>query len=251
MLTEERHQKILDILERKGSVTASELVIGLDTSESTIRRDITLLAQEGKLKKVHGGAIALEQSSYTARDDEVELRKQRHIEEKLQIARYAAGLIQDGDFVFLDAGTTTLLMIDFIEAKEVSFVTNAIEHARLLTQKGYTTYLVGGEFKPATEAIVGEEAVDSLRKYNFTKGFLGTNGITRSSGFTTPELKEAMLKRQAIASSGETYILADASKFGEIAPITFGEMQDAMIITDKIPQEQYKKGNRIVEVENL
>jgi DeoR family fructose operon transcriptional repressor len=60
-----------------------------------------------------------------------------------------------------------------------------------------------------------------------------------------------MLKRQAIASSGETYILADASKFGEIAPITFGEMQDAMIITDKIPQEQYKKGNRIVEVENL
>lgn len=251
MLTEERHQRILDILERKGSVTAAELMQGLDASESTIRRDLHTLAAQGKLKKVHGGAIAAEYSGYATTDDEVELRKERNIKEKLAIARYAAGLIREDDFVFLDAGTTTLLMVDFIEAAGASFVTNGIEHARLLARRGLTTYLVGGEFKATTEAIVGEEAVTSLAKYNFTKGFLGTNGITFAQGFTTPEVREAMLKHQAMCSSREVYVLADAAKFGEIAPISFGTLEDGIILTDGKLPEEYKTMQQIVEVNSI
>ena len=94
----------------------------------------------------------------------------------------------------MDAGTTTELMIDYITAKNVIFVTNSFAHAKHLSQKGYTTYILGGEFKPVTEAIVGEEAIISLDKYNFTKGFWGANGVTKGNGFTTPDVKEAMVR---------------------------------------------------------
>jgi DeoR family fructose operon transcriptional repressor len=251
MLTEGRHRIILEVLSKKGSVTVAELMAGLDSSESTIRRDLNTLAKEGRLKKVHGGAMAMEQSGYTFKDDDIAIRMKRAVPEKLRIGKYAASLIEDGDFVFIDAGTTTLMMLEYIESRDASFVTNAIEHARMLTKKGFNAYLVGGELKPTTEAIVGEEAVESLRKYNFTKAFLGTNGISVKNGFTTPELKEAMIKRQGMLSARDVYVLADATKFGEIAPVTFGRLQDAVILTDRVPQEQYKKGNRIVEVEEV
>lgn len=85
-------------------------------------------------------------------------------------------------------------MIDFITARQAVFVTNAITHAKKLAQKGCTVYILGGEFKAITEAIVGEEAVSSVEKYNFTKGFWGANGISMQRGFSTPELKEALVK---------------------------------------------------------
>jgi DeoR family fructose operon transcriptional repressor len=92
------------------------------------------------------------------------------------------------------------------------------------------------KFKHTTEAIVGEEAIVSLEKYNFTKGFFGANGITKKNGFTTPEVKEAMVKRKAMESCKSCYVLADESKFGEISAISFGALEDATIITNKIPK---------------
>ena len=89
-------------------------------------------------------------------------RRERNKGAKEKIAQYAAGLIGPGDFVYIDAGTTTDLMIDFITARQAVFVTNAITHAKKLAQKGCTVYILGGEFKAITEAIVGEEAVSSI-----------------------------------------------------------------------------------------
>lgn len=246
MLTVERQRKILDAVNSKGSVTVSELMDELEASESTVRRDLQAMDRAGKLIKVHGGAIALG-DKYATTDDVVELRKERNKNEKLSIAKYAASLVKDNDFVYLDAGTTTEEMIDFLKCKNAKFVTNAIEHARKLAAKGFTTYLLGGEFKAATEAIVGDEALANLEKYNFTKGFFGTNGLTMNNGFTTPEPKEAMIKREAMKSTKEAYVLMDSSKFDQVAAITFAPAESAVVITDRKDKGKYK-GIKIIVV---
>ncbi len=247
MLGEERQQAILAAVEQRHSVSVQELMQLLDISESTIRRDLNALDKEGRLVKVHGGAMAIG-GSFHVKDDAVEYRKEINREEKIEIARYAAALIEDQDVVYMDAGTTTELMIDYITAKNVIFVTNSFAHAKHLSQKGYTTHILGGEFKPITEAIVGEEAIISLDKYNFTKGFWGANGVTKVNGFTTPDVKEAMVKKKSMQKTKERYVLCDSSKFGEICSISFAEFKSARIITTKIENNEYRGMKNITEV---
>lgn len=247
MLTEERQNIIAALVESKGSMTVQQLMEELHASESTIRRDLNALDASGRIVKVHGGAVALD-AIYNTRDDEVALRKGRNRESKLEIAKYAATLIQANDFVYLDAGTTTELMIDFITEKSATFVTNAVSHAKKLSQLGYQTYILGGEFKAATEAIVGDEAVEGISKYNFTKGFLGSNGVNVERGFSTPDVKEAMLKREAIRHCEECYILCDSSKISKISCVSFGRFDQATILTTTLKDDEYRKYKNIVEV---
>ncbi len=247
MLTEERFARILSMLESMGSVTVQQLMTELNASESTIRRDLNTLDAEGRLTKVHGGAI-LKSGRYSTYDENSISRKEKNKEEKLKIAKYAAELMEPGDFVYLDAGTTTELMIDFVSAKQVVFVTNAVTHAKKLAERGYTVYLLGGEFKAVTEAIVGEEAVATLEKYNFTKGFWGTNGIHPKVGFSTPEVKEAMVKKKSMENCRVCYVLADESKFNQISSVTFASFERATVITTDLKQTAFQKYHNIVEV---
>ena len=139
-------------------------------------------------------------------------------------------------------------MIDYITAKNVVFVTNSLTNAKRISDRGYTVYILGGEFKSTTEAIVGDEAVVTLDKYNFTKGFWGVNGITVKNGFTTPEIKEAMVKKKSMENSKEKYILADDSKFSQVSSIKFADFEDAVIITNALSNDKYKKYQNIKEV---
>ena len=123
MLTQDRQSKILSILNEQGSVTVSRLTEILSASESTIRRDLTSLASEGKLNKVHGGATALNQEFVRFED-----KLTKHTDEKIRIAEYAARQIQDDDFVFIDAGTSTLLMTSYLKNSKATFVTNGVCH---------------------------------------------------------------------------------------------------------------------------
>ncbi|MBD7913170.1 DeoR/GlpR family DNA-binding transcription regulator [Clostridium cibarium] len=249
MLTEERHRLILSKLERESVVHVNDLVNYLNSSESTIRRDLNTLHKEGKLNKVHGGATSIKQVSINTKEEIVELRQNLNLDEKLKIAREAARLIKPNDMVYLDAGTTTELMIDFIEEKNAVFVTNGIVHAKKLIQNHCKTYILGGELKLITEAIVGVEAINSLRKYNFTKGFFGTNGVDKQRGYTTPDISESMVKEEAINRSKKSYILCDTSKFEQISSITFGEINKAIIITTKLKDKLYKEMTKIMEVD--
>lgn len=247
MLTEERFAKILSMLENTGSVTVQQLMTELDASESTIRRDLTALDASGQLTKVHGGAI-LKNTVYSTRDDEVPHRKEQNKDAKEKIARYAASLITPADFVYIDAGTTTERMIDYITAKQAVFVTNALTHAKKLADHGCIVYILGGEFKAVTEAIVGEEAVVTLDKYNFTKGFWGTNGVSIQKGFSTPELKEALVKRKSMENCKDCYILADESKFNQISSVTFAPFDSATVITTELRQASFKNCENIVNI---
>ena len=247
MLTEERFAKILSILESMGSVTVQQLMTELNASESTIRRDLNALDANGQLTKIHGGAI-LKTMAYSTKDDNVVSRKEKNRDAKNKIAKYAAEQIAPGDFVYLDAGTTTELMIEYITSHQAVFVTNAISHAKLLAEKGCRVYLLGGEFKSQTEAIVGEEAMEMLSKYNFTKGFWGTNGISVSKGYSTPEIKEAMVKKYSMKNCKRCYILADASKFDQLSSVKFADFEQATILTTELYKPALKKYKNIVEV---
>ena len=145
MLTEKRYELILKLLDEQNSVTVAEIKEKLKISESTIRRDLNALDKAGKLNKVFGGAVAIEAGITTA-EPSVAQKKGVNKEEKQLIARYAAALITKDDFVYLDAGTTTGCMIDFITEKSATYVTNAVSHAQKLAAAGFRVYLIGGEF---------------------------------------------------------------------------------------------------------
>jgi DeoR family fructose operon transcriptional repressor len=172
-------------------------------------------------------------------EDNIEEKIAKNIEQKKRIARYAAEQIQPGDFVYLDAGTTTLLMIDYLEPGDVTYVTNGIRHAKELARRGFKAYILGGELKTVTEAVVGLAAAQNLMTYNFSKAFLGTNGISTKFGYSTPDTDEAFLKSAAIDRSFVSYVVADSSKFGKVSTVSFGTLNSSAIITEYLPDPRY------------
>ena len=242
MLTEERRSLILELVNIKKNVTIQDIKEEINVSESTIRRDITTLSRQGKLVKVFGGAVALDEAAST-NELSVLAKESINREEKLRIAQYAASLIIPGDYVFIDSGTTTEYMIGFLTERRATYVTNAVSHAKDMVRKGLKVLLIGGELKENTEAIVGADAILHIQKYHFTKGFFGTNGISMKLGFTTPDVREALIKRVAIQNTqaGERYMLADHDKFGQSSAVTFSDFGGTVIVTDKNPGDLYNK----------
>lgn len=248
MIVEERFTKILQMVEEKRVVTVQELSETLRISESTIRRDLTALDNNKKLRKVHGGATAVT-GSFAATEFDVHFREDHYRTEKLAIGKFSAGLIKKNDFVYIDAGTTTEAMVDFINEIGAVYVTNGMIIAKKLVQKGCRTIIIGGEIKPITDAVVGSEALNCLRKYNFSKGFFGTNGIDIKAGFSTPDPTEAQVKREAFSRCKVAYVLADPTKFNITAPVSFGALEEGEIITIKLDSNGYKKYTKIWEVD--
>ena len=242
MLSEERKGEILRIVNTNISATVQELRSILNVSESTIRRDITLLSREGRLVKVFGGAVALDNPP-NAVELSVLAKETMNRDEKRAIAEYAASLIVPDDYVYIDSGTTTEMMIEFIREKNATYVTNAVSHAKGLVRRGLKVLLIGGELKENTEAIVGADAILHIQKYHFSKGFFGTNGVNMKLGFTTPDVREALIKRVAIQNTqpGSRFILADHDKFGQSSAVTFSDFGGTVTITDKYPGEIYSK----------
>ena len=126
-------------------------------------------------------------------------------------------------------------------------MTNAVSHAKRLAAAGNRVILIGGELKGTTEAVIGSQAILTIQGYHFTKGFFGTNGITRREGFTTPDTSEAIVKSTAMKQCKDVYILTDKSKFGEVSSVTFGGFTDAKILTEEIPEE-YEDSKNILKV---
>ncbi|MBP5288805.1 MAG: DeoR/GlpR transcriptional regulator [Clostridia bacterium] len=236
MLTPERRKRILTYIEEHGAADVATLARLLGASESTVRRDLTALASQGQLHKFHGGAAPVEKA-FSNREDSVSVKVTRCYEEKLRIARYAATLVNDDDFVFLDAGSTTFLMTRFLKGNGATFVTNGMPQAVALAEAGCHVMILGGDLKSSTEAVVGGVAAQHLQRYNFSKAFIGANGITNKEGFTTPETGEATVKAIAMERSFASFVLADHTKFGRIAAMRVAPLNAACVICDSCPEE--------------
>ena len=169
-------------------------------------------------------------------------------QEKEAISKYAASLINDDDFVYIDSGTTTLEMIKYITNTKAKYITNGIVHAKKLLEKGLSTMIIGGRCKPTTEAIIGPDCIEGISKYHFTKAFMGTNGISLHAGYTTPDVDEALVKQEAVKHAYVSYILADHTKFGKVSSVTFAEIPNCCIITDKEPNKNYSSKTIIKNV---
>ena len=249
MLTEERFAKIVKIVNQEGTVTVLELAQAIGISESTIRRDLNQLDKLGRIRKVHGGATAAVLMS-DGHERNMQEKYSRNIEEKRAIAAYAATLVHPNDFVFLDAGSTTEQMAEYLEENTAFYVTNGITLAQKLAARGFKTMLLAGRVKASTDAVIGMEAVSSLARYHFTRGFFGTNGITVVEGFTTPDLEEAANKRAAMEHCRQCYVLADNSKFDTLSNVSFGELSKAKIITTRgtVRLKNYKQHTEVIEV---
>jgi len=247
MIAEERWVRIVDLVNSRGVLTVAQLMEELDTSESTIRRDLVHLHNTGRIRKVHGGAARIKPSEYVVADESMQGRKELHIEEKRAIGAYAAQLIKPGDFVFIDGGTTTECLVDAITEAHASYLTNSLPHAQKLLAKGFHTLLPGGEVKSLTEVLVGSETADLIRRYHFTIGFWGTNGADITTGFTTPEFNEAAVKRVSIENTAKPYVLCDSSKFKSISLITFADFNHATVITDCVKDAALRAAGNIIE----
>ncbi|MDN4140112.1 DeoR/GlpR family DNA-binding transcription regulator [Bacillus velezensis] len=229
MLTPERYQLIMDQIEKRDVVKIQELISMTNASESTIRRDLSTLEERGFLKRVHGGASKL---SNSRQEPDMLEKSSKNLQDKLKIAEEAASLLEEGDCIYLDAGTTTLHMIDFIDhTKDIVVVTNGVMHIDALIRKGIPFYLLGGYVKHRTGAVIGGASLTAVSQYRFDKSFLGVNGVHIEAGFTTPDPDEALLKTKAVRQAKNAYVLADPSKFGEISFAAFAALGDAAIIT--------------------
>ena len=244
MLKSERKQIILSQLKQDGFVTLENLTVLLsDTSESTIRRDLDELAADGKLKRVHGGA----ESIHGLKEEIANSQKAiRNVQEKAQLAGYAADLIKEGDVVFLEASTTNELLIN----RQVTVVTNSIHHAVKLVDLGISTRIIGGKVKHSTDASIGSTALEQIRQLNFDCAFIGADGVD-ANYFTTPDMEEAVIKRTVIANAQKAYVLADASKLGQITYAKVAEVEKVTIITNASEEgllKELKEKTRVIEV---
>lgn len=234
MLTEERHQKILSLLNERDVVKTRELMEALDVSESTIRRDLQEMEEMGSLRRIHGGAkriIKLESEL-----DMIE-KSSKNVQEKQEIARYAASLVTAGEFIFLDAGTTTYEMLPFLQDKDVHIITNSVHHASRSIDLGLQTTMLGGVVRLTTKAAVSSQTIEQIRLCYFDKAFMGTNGIHKNYGFTTVDAEEAMTKKTAMLQAQHCFVLADSTKFNKVNFSKMGNIEDAWIITDTLPKE--------------
>ena len=247
MLAEERAVAILTLLEQQGAASVTQLCQVTGASEATIRRDLAQLHQQGRLNKVHGGAMAL-RGNFSMEEPDLITKARLHVGEKEAIGRYAAAQVNDDDFVFLDAGTTVLAMADYLGASQAGFVTTSIACAKRLSELGRRVTVVGGQLKLGTEAIIGAEALAFLERYHFTKAFLGANGITVKQGCTTPDPEEAAIKRRAADQAYMTYVLADSSKFGQTAAVTIRPLEKVCVITERLPDESFREKGIIKEL---
>lgn len=227
MLNVERYNMILEILDRKRNVSLQELVERLDTSEATVRRDLNFLEKAGKLKRIHGGAVLVQE-----REEDIVYKNITNQDSKEIIAKRAVEYVKNGDIIYLDAGSTTHFLIKYLRDKKgIKVVTNGYTHIQELMDLGIETYLLGGKLKKKTGAIVGQMTAYLLEKYNFDVVFIGANGMSKF-GYSTPDLEEVMVKRQAIRQGKRVYFLCDSSKYNKKSFINFATPDEGVLISN-------------------
>ncbi|MBO8138161.1 MAG: DeoR/GlpR transcriptional regulator [Desulfotomaculum sp.] len=254
MLAIERQTKILQLLNKKGTVRISELKDMFGVSEMTIRRDFKKLEKQGYLIRTHGGASLHPQGNI---DVTFNIRNQKNVPEKEAIAKKAVEMVNNGDTIILDAGTTTTAMARFLEnKKDVIVLTNSITVAQELVNKpGITLVMTGGNLRHNTLSLVGSLAEENIQRFNVNKAFIGTSGLSLDHGLTNANIYESEVKKAMINSAKKSIVLADSSKFNNVSFNSFSTLSTVdMIITDKkapmdIVQKIRKTGIEVIMVE--
>lgn len=213
MLIEERRQYILGLAQQHGRVLVEDLSQSLGLSTITIRKDLDQLQSRGVLQRTHGGAIL--PTSGALSDPPLEEKESRASQEKKRISRAAAQLVQEGQCILLDSGTTTTAVArELKRMASLTVVTNAVNIAAELSGTDLEVLLTGGSLRKNSFSLVGPLAEDMLKEIHADILFLGVDGFDIEAGLTTPNLMESRVNRAMVRSSSKVIAVCDASKFG-------------------------------------
>lgn len=243
LIGEERKRIILDLLHGKGNVTTAELVRLLDVSKESVRRYLDELESEGLLKKVYGGAIKLSEGGGEMPHLE---RMALHREEKDRIGRCAAGIVEDGEVLFLDEGTTPLCIIPYLHQRELTVLTNSFPAVSSLIERynqgqfdGRVVFL-GGEVHAKHARCTGLMTIEWLERYYIDKAFISVDGLDPYSGLTSIDYGKAEISRKAIAHATEPIAVADHSKLGQRYPYkVYGLRGISRIVCNQPPPAEW------------
>ena len=213
LLNEERRRAILDILKREGRVLVLDLARRFETSQVTIRKDLEGLHAHGLIHRTHGGALPAREGALE--DPTLREKEKLHHQEKLRIAAAAARMVQEGQVVILDSGTTTTAIARALRSfRNLTIVTNAVNIAAELSGTAVEVILTGGTLRKNSFSLVGPIAEETLHRLNADLLFLGVDGFDVHYGLSTPNLLEAKVNRVMVEVAKRKVAVCDSSKFG-------------------------------------
>ncbi|MFW0107621.1 DeoR/GlpR family DNA-binding transcription regulator [Rothia sp. P7181] len=245
MFAEERRAEIAKLVATARRVNGAELARRYEVTMETVRRDLAALEAEGRLRRVHGGAVTVEQS--TSVESSIASRQRENNPEKNRIARKAYELLQESDAgaIVLDAGTTIQILADCIAAEDFSLKSGAdrliITHAlhiavKLAEADGIILDLIGGQLRKMTWAAIGSRTAEHFASIRPDIAFIGVNGLDADFGLSTPGINEGTVKTAIVKSARRVVLLCDSAKFGRESLVRFAGLEDIdVLITDKAP----------------
>ncbi len=239
LLGEERRRKILQILEKDGQVTISDLARRFKVSAVTIRADLDGLSENGSVLRSHGGAVKRNE----AQDYPLRLKAALHRPEKIRIGQAAGQLVQPNETIILDSGTTTAEIATYLKEKNLrplTVITNALNISlELADAPGISVLVVGGLLRPVSYSLVGPQAEAMLGDLHADKFFLAVDGFDLEGGPSTPDVLEAQLNTRMVEAAKETIVVADSSKLGRrsVSRIAAMERIDRLITDRRAPAD--------------
>ncbi len=249
MFAEERKLKIIELLNQNKKVTVAELVNLFNVSSATIRSDLRELSDKGQIIRTHGGAIIESGAGF---EPDTEQKRDLNLAAKQQIARLAIELIDNGDTVIFDTGTTTMELAKLLSHRQrIVAVTNDLEIARVLEEmNSVNVVLLGGELRRNFHCTVGAAGIKMLAQLSVDKAFMGTNSLSITNGASTPNIQQAEIKKAMIASAKQVVLLCSNRKLGRDSFARFASVDqiDTLIIEKIDPSEKIEFEERDVEV---
>jgi len=240
MLKLQRIEQIKDYVYQHQTVSLDELVEEFGVSKNTIRRDVQQLVDAGDIKKVYGGVSV--PHSHSPLEPFTE-RKTRNQQQKRQIAALAASYVENGDIIFIDSGTTTLEMLDFIKEKEVTIITNNLDFiSGALPYENLQVISIGGILQRKTRSFSSFRNLDLFQAFNINKAFMASTGVSLDHGVTNSSPVESDIKQTMTERSSEVFLLVDHQKFGKYALMTYSKLEDIdYLVTDREPEANYQR----------
>ncbi len=241
LLANQRREQILKLLREDGSAKVIDLAKIFKVSEVTIRQDLEKLEADELIIREHGGAFL---KSIEDQVSSLSLMNRDNMDKKVQIGKKAAELIDNGDVIILDSGsTTTEIAKNLVNRKNLTVITNALNIAILLgSYPGIEVMMTGGEFKPPTLSLTGQKAADFLSDIHVDKLFLATAGISLKSGLTYPSISDLVVKKAMIDAADTVYLVADSTKIRKSSFASLGALSLIhYIITDPSVSKEHKE----------
>lgn len=233
LIPAQRREKIQEYLSVHKIARTSDLMGMLEASEATVRRDLEWLEQKGILERTHGGAILNQRVTF---EQEYQQRLKNFPEEKKRIGKLAASLIEDGDIVFINSGTTATQVLQHIPHNpHITIFTNNVSALVDIGDPGFHLHLTGGEFQARSNSLAGRFALDNLGLVFANKAILGVDGISLKHGCTVPTNPEAEVVRKMIEhTKGPVIIVTDHSKWGTVSNFPVATMDEVdKLVTDE------------------